>query len=277
MHIKKNSHKFAAESATAMNTYNIKEENGFRYIESGEGHPLIFLHGLFGSLSNWSYIVEAFSSRYKVLVPLLPIYDLNYKEADLEGLTEFLENFVLWKGFRKFTLIGNSLGGHIALIYTLRNREKVARLLLTGSSGLYENGMGGSYPKRGDYEFISERVAYTFFDPKIASKELIDEVFEITRNNAQCLRMIKIARSAQKHNMADVIPSIKIPVLLVWGLNDTITPPIVAHEFNRLLQNSELHFIDKCCHAPMMEHPDLFNQLLSDFLEKHTREVEISC
>ena len=61
------------------------------------------------------------------------------------------------------------------LIYTLENKEKIKTLILTGSSGLFEDGMGSSYPRRGDYEFVAERVAYTFYDPKVANKELIDE------------------------------------------------------------------------------------------------------
>jgi pimeloyl-ACP methyl ester carboxylesterase len=54
----------------------------------------------------------------------------------------------------------------------------------------------------------------------------------------------------------------------VWGQNDTITPPFVAREFQRLIPNSELHFIDKCGHAPMMEQPQAFNEILHKFLKK---------
>jgi pimeloyl-ACP methyl ester carboxylesterase len=68
--------------------------------------------------------------------------------------------------------------------------------------------------------------------------------------------------------MASDIPNIKAPTFLVWGLNDTITPPIVAHEFNRLIPNSTLRFIDKCSHAPMMEHPEKFNELVEEFMLK---------
>jgi pimeloyl-ACP methyl ester carboxylesterase len=162
--------------------------------------------------------------------------------------------------------MGNSLGGHVALLYTLENADKVRRLILTGSSGLFEDSMGGSYPKRGNYEYIRERVAYTFYDPNVATKELVDEVFETTKSIPKCMRIVAIAKSAQRHNMAEEIPNIKIPTLLVWGLNDTITPPIVAHEFNRLIPNSELKFIDNCSHAPMMEHPEKFNQLVETFV-----------
>ena len=244
----------------------VKEENGFQYIDEGEGENLVLLHGLFGALSNWESIISRFITNYRVIIPVLPIYTLPVRQAGLEQLTAFLEEFVSFKGLSDINLMGNSLGGHIALIYTLRNQDNVKKLILTGSSGLFENSMGGSYPKRGSYEYIQERVAFTFYDPKTATKELVDEIFETMKSIQKCLRIIAIAKSAQRNNMADDIPQIKIPTLLIWGLNDTITPPYVAHEFNRLIPNSDLKFIDQCCHAPMMEHPELFNELLSEWL-----------
>ncbi|MBL3654899.1 alpha/beta fold hydrolase [Fulvivirga sediminis] len=245
----------------------IKEEDKFRYIDEGSGEVLVLLHGLFGALSNWEGVVNYFKDNYRVVIPLLPIYDMPLKQAGLDGLNSFLEKFVAFKGLDKMTLIGNSLGGHVGLIYTLKNSDKVTNLVLTGSSGLFENSMGGSFPKRGSYEYIQERVAYTFYDPQTATKELVDEVFETTKSIPKCLRIVAIAKSAQRHNMAKEIPKISQPTLLVWGLNDTITPPLVGHEFNKLIPNSELKFIDKCCHAPMMEHPEKFNFILNQFLD----------
>jgi pimeloyl-ACP methyl ester carboxylesterase len=251
-----------------MNENYLKEENGFKYIEEGEGEVLLLLHGLFGALSNWDTVIDRFSKDYRVIIPVLPIYTLPVREAGLEKLNSFLEDFVAFKGLKNLTLMGNSLGGHVALIYTIKNQENVKTLILTGSSGLFENSMGGSYPKRGDYNYIKERVGYTFYDPKTASKELVDEVFETMKSIPKCLRIVSIAKSAQRNNMADEIPNIKVPTLLIWGLNDTITPPYVAHEFNRLISSSTLRFIDECCHAPMMEHPDTFNDIVSEFLSK---------
>lgn len=244
----------------------LKEENGFRYVQEGQGPVLLLLHGLFGALSNWEGVVSRFSKNFTVVIPMLPIYEMPIREAGLDGLRKFVEDFVELKKLNNMIIMGNSLGGHIALIYTLKNSDKVKKLILTGSSGLFEDSMGGSYPKRGNYQYIKERVSYTFYDPEVATKELIDEVFEITNSIPKCLRIVAIAKSAQRNNMADEIPNIKIPTLLVWGLNDTITPPMVAHEFNRLIPNSDLKFIDKCCHAPMMEHPEKFNELVEDFL-----------
>lgn len=246
----------------------VKQEKGFSFVDEGEGQVLLLLHGLFGALSNWEGVVNRFSKKFRVVIPMLPIYEMPIKEAGLEGLRKFVEEFVAFKKLNSLIIMGNSLGGHVALLYALHNKDKVEKLILTGSSGLFEDSMGGSYPKRGNYEYIRERVAYTFYDPNVATKELVDEVFETTRSIPKCMRIVAIAKSAQRHNMAEVIPDITIPTLLVWGLNDTITPPMVAHEFNRLIPNSELKFIDKCCHAPMMEHPDKFNQLVETFLAK---------
>lgn len=244
----------------------VKEENGFKFVDEGKGPVLLLLHGLFGALSNWEGVVNRFSKNFRVVIPMLPIYEMPIKEAGLDGLRKFVEDFVAFKKLDDLIIMGNSLGGHVGLLYTLKNSSKVRKLILTGSSGLFEDSMGGSYPKRGNYEYIRERVAYTFYNPEVATKELVDEVFETTRSIPKCMRIVAIAKSAQRHNMADDIPNIKAPTLLVWGLNDTITPAIVAHEFNRLIPNSQLKFIDKCCHAPMMEHPDKFNELVEDFL-----------
>lgn len=247
----------------------VKEEQEFKFIDEGEGSVLLLLHGLFGALSNWEAVVNHFKSSYRVVIPLMPIYDMPLKKAGLDGLNSFIERFVELKGLSNISLIGNSLGGHVGLIYALANPAKVKTLTLTGSSGLFENSMGGSFPKRGSLEYIRERVAYTFYDPETATDELVNEVFETTKSIPKCLRIVAIAKSAQRHNMAKEIQNIKKPVLLVWGLNDTITPPVVAHEFNRLIPNSQLKFIDKCCHAPMMEHPERFNFILDQFLKKN--------
>jgi len=249
----------------------VRSEGKFNFIDEGQGEVLLLLHGLFGALSNWQGVVTRFSDRYRVLIPLLPINEMPLKQAGLEGLVAFVEEFVDWRQLDQMTLMGNSLGGHLALMYALSRPEKVKRLILTGSSGLFENSMGGSFPKRGDYEYIKERVEYTFYDPKTISKDYVDEVFETTKSIPKAMRIVAIAKSAQRNNMAADIPNIKAPTLLIWGLNDTITPPMVAHEFNRLIPNSTLRFIDKCCHAPMMEHAEKFNDLVEAYLLEDDR------
>jgi pimeloyl-ACP methyl ester carboxylesterase len=248
--------------------YEIRKEKKFQYIEEGEGPVLILLHGLFGALSNWEDVIQKFSGSYKVVIPLMPIYDLPVLLTNVSQLSKFITKFIKYKQFSNFTLIGNSLGGHVGLVYAKKHQDLIKTLVLTGSSGLYENATGGAFPKREDYNFVKEKVEYTFYDPKNATKELVDECYEIVNNRSKILRILSLAKSAIRHNMSSELKKIKIPVCLIWGKNDTITPPEVAEEFNKLLPNSELHWIDKCGHAPMMEHPEEFNDILQKWLEK---------
>jgi pimeloyl-ACP methyl ester carboxylesterase len=226
----------------------------------------MLLHGLFGALSNFSDLIEKFRTTHKVVVPLLPLFDLDILHTSVTGLAKHVTQFVEHRGYEKINLLGNSLGGHVALVYTLKHPEKVNSLILTGSSGLFENAMGDSYPKRGDYEYIKNKTAQTFYDPAVATTELVDEVFEITKNRVKVIKIIALAKSAIRNNLGEELNQIKIPTCLIWGKNDIVTPPFVAEEFKKLIPQSELHFIDKCGHAPMMEVPKEFNEILSKFL-----------
>ena len=246
----------------------LKEENGFSYIDEGEGEVLLLLHGLMGALSNWDKVIEEFSSEYRVIIPILPIYDLPLLTTGVKTLAKFVHKFVKYKKLTDVTLLGNSLGGHVALIYVLAHPEVVKAMVLTGSSGLYENAFGGTFPRRGSYDFVKEKTEYTFYDPEVASKELVDDVFRIVNDRHSVIRILAMAKSAIRHNMKDDLHKITIPVSLIWGRNDKITPPDVAVEFNQELPDAELHWIDKCGHAPMMERPEEFNVLLRGFLER---------
>lgn len=248
--------------------FDIKSEHQFQFIEVGEGEVLLLLHGLFGALSNFSDLVTHFSATHKVVVPILPIYTLPLRQSTVPALAKYVADFINYKGFERVILLGNSLGGHIALKYCLMHLEKVVALVLTGSSGLFENALGGSFPKRKNYEFIKEKTAYTFYDPKTATKELVDEVFEIVNNRNKAIRVVAMAKSAIRNNMGDDLHKIDVPTCLIWGKHDRITPPFVAEDFQKLLPNAELTFLDKSGHAPMMEEPEAFNHILEQFLAK---------
>ena len=246
--------------------YEIIKDGKFEYLEVGEGEILMLCHGLFGALSNFSDLIEKFRHTHKVVVPLLPLFDLDLLHTSVAGLEKHIAAFIEHKNYNNIHLLGNSLGGHVALIYILKQPEKVKSLTLTGSSGLFENAMGDSYPKRGDYEYIKNKTAQTFYDPAMATPELVDEVFEITRNRIKVIKIIALAKSAIRHNLGEELNQIKQPTLLIWGKNDIVTPPFVAEEFKKLIPNSQLQFIDKCGHAPMMEVPNEFNVILENFL-----------
>jgi len=248
--------------------YEVKNKDKFKFVEEGEGESLVLLHGLFGALSNFETLIEYFRQHYKVIVPILPLFELDILHSTVGGIAKFVHRFLEARDLKNVHLLGNSLGGHVALVHVLKHPERIKSLILTGSSGLFENGMGDSYPKRGDYEYIKTKTELTFYDPKTATKELVDEVYGIINNRIKAIKIISLAKSAIRNNLGEELNQIKQPTLLIWGNNDNITPPFVAREFNKLIPNSELQFIDKCGHAPMMEVPDEFNIILQKFLKK---------
>ena len=256
--------------------YEIKQLDKFKFIEEGTGEPLVLLHGLFGALSNFKPLIEYFRNHYRVVVPMLPLLEMDILHTSVGGLAKFVHKFIEARDYQGVHLLGNSLGGHVGLVHVLKHPERIKSLILTGSSGLFENGMGDSYPRRGDYEFIKKKTELTFYNPNIASKELVDEVYSIVNNRLKAIKIIALAKSAIRNNLGEGLSDIKLPTLLVWGSNDNITPPFVAKEFNKLIPNSELYFVDNCGHAPMMEVPDEFNAILHKFLKKLNEPATVS-
>ncbi len=247
----------------------LQEVNQFKYLQVGpeDGEPLMLLHGLFGALSNFEGIINHFQKDYNVLVPILPIFDLPIREVSVSALVEHVVEFVEYLKLDKVHVLGNSLGGHIALLYVLENPKKINSVILTGSSGLFESAFGTGFPQRGNYEFIKKKTEDTFYNKEVATKELVDEVFDIVSDRNKAIRVVKTAKSAVRHNLSDKLHQISAPTLLIWGTDDIVTPPIVAERFNELIEHSELHWVKECGHAPMMEHPQTFNNILSEFLK----------
>ena len=246
-----------------------KKEKKFSFIEAGEGHPLILLHGLMGGLSNFDKTVNFFAERgFKVFVPVLPIYDLPILNTNLTTIAKYVAKFIDAKATEPVTFVGNSMGGHIGLILTLARPDLVKNLVLTGSSGLYERTFGDSFPRKSDKEYIKKKTQEVFFDPSVATEELVEDVFSVVNDRMKGIKTVMLARSAIKHNMLHDLPKITAPVLLIWGKQDNVTPPEVAVDMNKFLPNSTLRWIEECGHAAMMEKPDEFNEILFDWLEK---------
>lgn len=247
----------------------IKKEGKYKFIEVGEGTPMIILHGLMGGLSNFHGVTNYFPDKgYKVLIPELPIYSLPLLKTNVKNFARFLEDFIEFKGLKDVILLGNSLGGHVGLLHTKLYPQMVKALVITGSSGLYESAMGDGYPKRGDYDFIKKKAQDVFYDPEVATKEIVDEVFATVNDRRKLIKTLSIAKSAIRHNMSKDLPHMMTPTCIIWGENDAVTPPNVAREFHDLLPDSELFWIKKCGHAPMMEHPIEFNDILDKWLQK---------
>lgn len=245
----------------------LKTEGKFKYIDEGEGRAIVVLHGLFGALSNFEGVIKHFSQNYRVVVPMMPLYNMPLIKTGVKSLSKFILEFIEYKNLDDIILLGNSLGGHVALVTAKARPEVFKAMVLTGSSGLYENAFGGSFPRREDKDYIRKKIAVTFYDPDMVTDELVDVTFNLVQDRSKLVKVLALAKSAIRHNMRDDLPNYHLPVCLIWGKDDTITPPDVAEEFKEKLPDSDLFWIDKCGHAPMMEHPETFNEILSRWLD----------
>jgi len=246
----------------------VKEEGKFKWLEEGKGEqPIILLHGLMGGVENFGEMVDFISAEYKVYGLDLRLFEGSILKVSVKNLSDYLYEFMEHIGVKKAILLGNSMGGHIALIFSKEHPEMVDSMILTGSSGLYESAMGDSFPRRGDKGYIRTKTEEVFYDPAVATDELVDRVFEIANNRISILKLLGYAKSAIRHNMAEDIPNFTMPVCLIWGEHDKVTPPKVAEEFHSLLPNSELHWIPLCGHAAMWEHPEEFSKIVLKFLK----------
>lgn len=241
----------------------------FIYEEKGEGEPLIILHGLMGAASNFKEMRDFLSENgFKVFLPKLPLLEFNILQTNITQLKKYLERFINHLGLKNIHLIGNSLGGHLALLYANEHQDNIKSISLLGSSGLYEKSFGSSFPRREDKKYIREKINEIFFDKKIVTDELVEDVFETLNDRMNILKTLSISKSAIRHNMEKDLPNLKIPTCLIWGKNDNVTPPEVAEKFHSLLSNSKLFWIDKCGHAPMMEHPSIVNEIYIDWYKE---------
>ena len=249
--------------------HNLKTNGKFTYLEEGEGQPIIILHGLMGGLSNFEAVTECFSANgYKVVIPELPVYSAPLLKTGVKNFANYLDEFIVTQGYKDVIVLGNSMGGHVGLYHTKHRPANTKALVITGSSGLYENAMGESYPKRGDYEYIKKKTEAVFYDPSMATKELVDEVYDTVNDRNKLIKTLAMAKSAIRHNMAQDLPEMNTPTCIIWGKQDSVTPPEVAIDFERLLPDSDLFWIDKCGHAAMMEQPEKFNEILLAWLKK---------
>jgi pimeloyl-ACP methyl ester carboxylesterase len=229
---------------------------------------VILLHGMFGGVADWGAVRRHFAQELPVHAPRLPVFDFPRGMCGMENLLRFLDGWLHRQRIGRAVFVGNSLGGHLALLAALRWPERVAGLVLTGSAGLLERGFNLGVPRRPGRDWVRARVEEVFFDPVHATDELLDEVSSLIKDSRTVLNIIRLARAARRANLRDELPHVSCPATLIWGRQDQVTPVEVAHEFARTLPDADLHFIDCCGHAPPIERPAEFNRLLRASLSR---------
>jgi len=238
----------------------------YKYKEKGSGDPVIMLHGMFGEISNWDGVVKDVSGDFRAIILSLPYLELEPKLCSVGVMTEFLASFIESHNLDNVTLIGNSLGGHVALDYVINYKGRIRNLVLTGSSGLFERGYTDDIQIHPTREYLSRKIGEVFYDKRFVTDKMVNDAYAILKSRLLKLKIVRISKSAKRYNLSGQLSLITCDTLLIWGKNDIITPPEVAHIFNTNIRNSKLVFVNGCGHAPMMEKPEEFNKYLMDFL-----------
>jgi pimeloyl-ACP methyl ester carboxylesterase len=229
---------------------------------------LLLLHGLMGDTGNWDATVEYFSDRYFAAAFAFKLYEEDAPYHSVATLSRGVLGEMDRLGVRSGVLFGNSMGGQIALNVALKHPDRVAGMVLCGSAGLFERNMASEAPLNPTREYVRERVREVFYDERHVTDAVVDEVLGILQNIKNKLRLVKLARSLRAQNLYDHLPEINVPVLLIWGRQDAITPVEAARTFADRLPRARIHVLDECGHAPNIEQPDQFNRLAAAFLEE---------
>jgi 2-hydroxy-6-oxonona-2,4-dienedioate hydrolase len=239
----------------------------FRWLERGAGEPVVLLHGLMGQMRHWEPVLEALVEECRPIALTLPIFHPALPEASIDELARYVVRFLDALEIPRVVVGGNSLGGHVALRLTLEHADRVSGVVLTGSSGLFERSFTSGVPHRPDRKYVRHKMEEVFFDPRLVTDGWVDDVHRVLTTAASALRVLRFARDARRDNLEGRLKEIRVPALLVWGLDDRITPPEVAERFRARLPDAQLWQLPRCGHAPMLEWPEAFADIVADWLE----------
>jgi pimeloyl-ACP methyl ester carboxylesterase len=247
---------------------NVKTSPEFRWLERGRGQAVVLLHGLMGEMEHWEPALEMLADGYRAIAPSLPIFDPSLAEPSVSELARHVVRFLDELRIEQAVVGGNSLGGHVAIELALRRPDRVAGLILTGSSGLFERGFTRNVPHAPTAEYVRTKMEEIFYDPTLVTPQWVAAVGRVVTTRATALRVVRFARAAKRHNVETELSRITVPTLLVWGKEDRITPMDVAERFHALIPDSELVYLTNCGHAPMLERPEAFSEIVGEWLRE---------
>jgi 2-hydroxy-6-oxonona-2,4-dienedioate hydrolase len=236
------------------------------YIDTGKGRPVILLHGLFGNLVVWRPIIDKLQETHRIIVPRLPLFETTLQHPNLNSLLEILHHFLEWFKLTDVTLIGTDFGGQLALCYANKFPNRVRNIILSGSSGYFEN-----LPLvQRDYEYdckaVDNLTKTTFFKQEQATAGIVRKLHATANALSRELYNRNPSMLSHQNGLPQFLRKLNLPVLLIWGLEDKITPPEVALQFHDELRAGTLKFIHQCGHLPMIDKPEIYLYHVKHFL-----------
>jgi pimeloyl-ACP methyl ester carboxylesterase len=260
-----------------------------RLRSAGEkGTPVILIHGLGGSIENWVNNIEALARRHRVYALDLKGFGRTDKTPllrDLDELIQFIYDFMTVIHIEKASLIGNSLGGGLALFFALKYPDKVDKLVLADPAGMGREVIGlfkiisipfvGELLSKSCRRSVRSLWKKIVYDPALVTDELVEYNLAVMEGANKALLATARAginfrgqRENQRRRALENIGELKAPTLIFWGKQDKIIPVAHAQAAIKMIPNSELHIFEKCGHTPQFECSEEFNRLVLEFLDK---------
>ena len=260
-----------------------------RYWILGDGSSTaILLHGLGGYLENWEDNIAALAQVCRVFALDLAGFGRSDKpqvEYTIQYLAEFVRDFMVAQDIDQATLIGESLGGAIALQFVLQYPQLVERLVLAASAGLGKEvsiylrimtlPVLGDVLARPSREGSAQLMKEIFYDRNLITDEWVDEDYEMSSipgAQRSLLNALRTScnfwgiRSEFYQPILNRLGEIEVPTLVIWGAQDRILPVAHAHQAAKKLPGARLQIFDLCGHLPNVERASEFNALVLDFL-----------
>lgn len=239
-----------------------------RVDRAGAGRPMVILNGLLGINEHWFGCLGPWISRAECFLLQPPILDMKGPGCSVDGVTRLTASVLETMIDQPAVLVGNSLGGHVALKLAIERPELVRALVLVGSSGLFERGFEKGAQHRPSREWLTRKITELFHDPERMHPGMIDQAYgELSQRHA-ALALVRLGKSAKNDHLGERLGQVRVPTLLAWGRNDIVTPPDVAEQFHELIPHSTLRWIDCCGHAPQIERPVELSALVAEYLDE---------
>ncbi len=250
--------------------------NKIRYLESGQAKEhLVLIHGLGSSAERWMPVISELNKKFHLVIPDLIGYGYSDKplvDYTMDFFVDFLEKFLTKLGISKTSIIGSSLGGHIAAETVIRQPNLFEKMILVAPAGANP----GLSPVMDEYLLAMIRPereqtlkAFKMMagpNREIDSHTIDDFIEKISLPNAKMAILSTLLGLKYADNLEKKLPKISIPSLIIWGCNDQVIPSTYANVFVSAIRNCTLFEMRDCGHTPFTEEPGVFSETVSDFL-----------
>jgi len=275
-----------AKWATPPSKFVVIDGVRLHYRDEGSGPVVVLLHANYSSLFMWEPWVASLRDHYRVIRVDLPAHGLTGPEPNgnysLERIQALFERFVDERGLQRFTVVGTSIGGTVAMRYTAAHPERIERLVLISPGSLEARVRGritpANVPRVADILGYVMPKAFTRFlltndygDPARLTDAVTDEWYEMWMREDNRLAMINLLRQYVSGGVEDKIRAVKVPVLLIWGEKNKRVPLALAYETQKLLENSpevKLEVLPGIGHMLVQEAPAQSAQLIRRYLDE---------